>query len=433
MRVVKFLLPLAIITAGAAVFWHLTRTATPPEPLQTETRAPVVSVRAANKVTAAPQLQLFGRVESARVSALTAGVEADVVAVAVLEGDAVRRGQVLVVLDDADAALQLRARRAELADIDAQLEADEVGQRSDLAALEREEELRALSARAVDRAAQLARTKSGSEAALDQAREAHERRRLTVIQRRRAIDDYPARRRQMQARRDRAASTVRQAERDLDRARIVAPFDGRVTAVFVAPGARVGVGGRLLEVYDDSQLELRAQAPSNYLPALRRAMAAGQAVTATIPPRPQAVKRARATDTPLQLTLHRLSAQVGDGQGGVDAFFRAGDGEKLPAPGSTLAIDLALPAIDNVVVLSPDSLYGGGRIYLVQDGRLQAKTVRRLGRINAPSDDAGDGDGGRETWLLVDGDDFEDGDMILDSRLPQAINNLQVRVAPAAQ
>lgn len=419
MRVVKFLLPLAIITAGAAVFWYLTNTAAAPEPLQAETRAPVVSVRAAERVTAAPQLQLFGRVESARVSALTAGVEADVVTVAVLEGDAVRRGQVLVELDDADAALQLRSRRAELADIDAQLEADAIRHRSDLAALQREEELRALSARAVDRAAQLARTKSGSEAALDQAREAHERQLLAVIQRRRSIDDYQARRRQMQARRDRAAAAVRQAERDLGRARIVAPFNGRVTAVFVAPGARVGVGGRLLEVYDDSQLELRAQVPSNYLPALRRAMAAGQTVTATA--------------APLELKLHRLTAQVGDGQGGVDAFFRAAaGGEKLPLPGSTLAIDLALPAIDNVVVLSPDSLYGRARIYLVQDGRLQAKTVRRLGRINAPVDGDGDG-GGRETWLLVDGDDFEDGDMILDSRLPQAINNLQVRVAPAAQ
>lgn len=416
MRIIKILLPPVIITAGGAVFWYLANTAEPPQPLQAESRAPVVSVRAAAKVSAAPQLQLFGRVQAARVSALTAGVEADAVAVAVLEGDAVRAGQVLVELDEADAALRLRQRRAELADLDAQLAADEIGRRSDTAALATEEELLALQGKAVDRAARLARSKSGSEAALDQARETHERQRLAVIQRRLAIDDYPARRRAMQARRERAAAAAHMAERDLARARIVAPFDGRVTRVFVAPGERVGVGAQLVELYDDSTLELRAQAPSAYLPALRRALIDGQAVTATLHP------------SRLALKLHRLSAQVGDGQGGVDAFFRAAGDARLPVPGSTLEIDLALPALDDVVLISPNSLYGRARVYLVRDGALQAKTVRRLGRINAP----GDGGAERETWLIIDGDDFAAGDMILDSRLPQAIDGLQVRVAPGA-
>jgi len=421
MRALKFVLPPLIIAAGAFIFWYLTGTATPPEPLRAEPRAPVVSVRAAAKVTAAPTLRLFGRVEAATTSVLTAGVAADVIAVTVLEGEAVRRGQLLVRLDAVDAELQLRSRRAELADIDAQLEADAIGAQSDRDALATEEELLALQGKAVDRARRLLRSRSGSEAALEQARQAHERERLAVIQRRLAVTDYPARRRQMEARRARAAAAAQMAERDLARSRVTAPFAGRVTQVFVAPGERVGVGAQLLEVFDRAALELRAQAPSSHLPALRRALAEGRAVTATV-----------AGAAPLRLTLHRLAAQVGRGQGGVDAFFRvAGDGGGggLPAPGSTLEIHLALPALDDVVLLSPDSLYGDARVYLVRDNRLQAKTVRRLGRLESV---AGDGDGaGDGLQLIVDGADFVQGDMILDSRLPQAIDGLQVRVAPA--
>ncbi|MDD9883786.1 MAG: HlyD family efflux transporter periplasmic adaptor subunit [Gammaproteobacteria bacterium] len=448
----QFILPPLIIAGGALVFWYLSSSAPPPEPLRAETRAPVVSVRAAEKVTAAPTLRVFGRVESPTRSVLTAGVEADVVEVAALEGDAVRRGQALVVLDGADADLQLRQRRAELADIDAQLDSETVRQRADIDALKTEEALLALRARAVDRAAQLARSRSGSEAALDQAREQHERQRLAVLQRRQSIDDAPARRRQLQARRARAAAAAQQAERDLARTRVTAPFNGRVTQVFVAAGERVSAGGRLLELYDEAQLELRAQVPSGHLPALRRALAAGRTVTAVVAPAAEAVDT-NAAAAPA-LVLHRLSAQVGSGRGGVDAFFRAGDGAGdgdgdgdgvgdgaggLPVPGATMEIHLRLPPLDNVVLLSPDSLYGNARIYLVRDDKLQAKTVRRLGRIDAGAGDGagagnndgdGDGDGRGEMLLIVAGDDFQAGDLILDSRLPQAINGLQVRIAP---
>jgi len=335
-----------------------------------------------------------------------------------------------------------------LADIDAQLDSETVRQLADIDALKTEEALLALRARAVDRAAQLARSRSGSEAALDQAREQHERQRLAVLQRRQSIDDAPARRRQLQARRARAAAAAQQAARDLARTRVTAPFNGRVTQVFVAAGERVSAGGRLLELYDESQLELRAQVPSGHLPALRRALAAGRTVTAVVAPAAEAVD-ANAAAGPT-LLLHRLSAQVGSGRGGVDAFFRAGDGAGdgdgdgdgdgaggLPVPGATMEIHLRLPPLDNVVLLSPDSLYGNARIYLVRDQKLQAKTVRRLGRIEAGAGDgagnndgAGDGAGRGEMLLIVAGDDFRAGDLILDSRLPQAINGLQVRIAP---
>lgn len=415
MRIVKFLLPLLVVAAGVGMFWWLTVTAKPPEPLRPEVRAPAVSVRVAEKVTASPTLRIFGRVEAPTLSVLTAAVEADVLEVAVLEGDAVRRGQVLVVFDDVDAALELRQRRSELADIEAQLESDRIKLQSDRSALKTEQSLLALQHKAVERAAQLARSKAGSEAALDQARQDEERQRLAVIQRRQSIDDFPARRRQLQARRDRAEAALMRAERARERTRVAAPFSGRITEVMVSEGERVNLGGQLLQLYDESQLELRAQVPSGYLPALRQALAAGRTVTAVVLER----ERLGRGQQPIELVLHRLSAQVEAGRGGVDAFFRARRG-RLPVPGGTLEINLRLPPLDNVVLLSPDSLYGGERVYLVRGDVLQSSPVRRLGRLS---------DGRSEALLIVDGSDFEDGDLILDSRLPQAINGLKVQVA----
>lgn len=415
MRIVKFLLPLLIVAAGVGMFWWLTVTAKPPEPLRPEVRAPAVSVRVAEKVTASPTLRIFGRVEAPTLSVLTAAVEADVLEVAVLEGDAVRRGQALVVLDDVDAALELRQRRAELADIEAQLESDRIKLHSDRSALKTEQALLALQHKAVERAAQLARSKAGSEAALDQARQDEERQRLAVIQRRQSIDDFPARRRQLQARRDRAEAALRRAERARGRTRVAAPFSGRITEVMVSEGERVNLGGQLLQLYDESQLELRAQVPSGYLPALQQALATGRTVSAVVLDR----ERLGRGQEPIELALHRLSAQVEAGRGGIDAFFRARRG-RLPVPGGTLEINLQLPPLDNVVLLSPDSLYGRERIYLVRGDVLQSSPVRRLGRIS---------DGRSEPLLIVDGADFEEGDLILDSRLPQAINGLKVQVA----
>ena len=419
MRFLRWGAPLLILVGGVGVFLGFLVTSEAPEPLRPVNRAPVVSVQAAVVTSASPTLRIFGRMEAPTMSVLTAGVEADVVAVKALEGDAVRRGREMIVLDDVDAALATLQRQAEWAEIEALLESDRIRLQSDEAALATEEALLALAHKAVERAAQLARSKAGSEAALDQAVRDEERQRLAVIQRRQAIDDAPARRRQLQARGERAEAAVKRAERAQRRTRVTAPFDGRVTEVMVSVGDRTNLGSRLIELYDVSRLELRAQVPNAHIAALQRALDSEQPIIAV------AANPDPTHDEPLEFVLQRLSAQVAAGQGGIDAFFRArqsddGDGGRLPAPGGTLEINLTLPPLDNVVLLSPDSLYGRARIYLVRDDALHSRTVRRLGQL---SDDHG------RQMLIVDGAGFAAGDEILNSRLPQAINGLAVRVA----
>lgn len=407
-RVFQFFLPLLALAAGGVAFALFKVTAEAPEPLRPKNRAPVVSVQVVAKTTASPMFRIFGQVETADMSVLSAGVEADIVEVKVLEGNAVRQGQVLIVMDDTDATLEILQRQAELAEIKALMGSDKVKLRADKSALATEKSLLALARKAVERARQLAKSQAGSEASLDQALQDAQRQQLAITQRRLAIDDYAPRRLQLRARYDKAAAVLKRAERDRQRTRVKAPFDGRITEVMVSKGDRATRATRLIQLYDESQLELRAQVPSGHIPALRRALDAGQQIRAV----------AVENDHRISLYLHRLSASVDEGQGGIDAFFRAHRGQ-LPVPGGTLEINLKLPSVDNVVVLSSDALYGRDRVYYVRDNMLQSRSVRRLGRL---SDEQG------RQMLIVAGDGFEAGDQILNSRLPQAVSGLQVKV-----
>ena len=118
----------------------------------------------------------------------------------------------------------------------------------------------------------------------------------------------------------------------------------------------------------------------------------------------------------IALVLHRLAARVVQGQGGVDAFFRT-ESPALPALGSTVELALRLPPLSNVVSLPPDALYGDNRVYRINGDVLESVMVTRVGQH---SDTTG------EQRLLMEGGVFNDGDAVLVSRLPQAIDGLVV-------
>ena len=408
MRFPKIVLPLAMLAVGIVVAVVLQFTADVPEPLNPKDRAPLVSVHVVAKTSASPTLRVFGQVETADMSVLSAGVTADILEVKVLEGNAVHRGQEMIIMDDTDAALEILQRQAELSEIEALIESDKIKLAADRTSLQSEELLLSLTRTAVDRASRLAHASAGSEAAVDQARQDEQRQLLAVTQRRQSIDEFASRQLQLKARYDKAAAVLKRAERDRRRTRVKAPFDGRVTEVMVSKGDRATNDTPLLQLYDESQLELRAQVPSAYLPVLRNALDSDRQI------------RAEAFDggRRIRLFLHRLSASVDEGQGGIDAFFRART-EQLPVPGGTLEVRLKLPPMENVIVLSADALYGSDRVYQVLHNVLQSRTVRRLGQLIDEQ--------GRQR-LIVAGDGFEPGDQILNSRLPQAVNGLTVKV-----
>ncbi len=224
-------LPILILAVGAGGLVALVNSKPQREALEAREKAWVIDVLTIEPATVTPQLSLYGRVQSPRTANMSAAVTADVRSVEVLEGQYVQAGQTMVMLDDREAELLRAQRVAEAADIRAQIDHERQRHENDLKGREHEEMLLALSRREVKRAEKLAKRKVGSEAQIDQMRQAEERQAMAVDQRRFSINEHASRDAQLGARLARAESLLRRAELDLGRTRVEAPFDGRVSRV----------------------------------------------------------------------------------------------------------------------------------------------------------------------------------------------------------
>ena len=394
-----------ILVAGVGAYFHFKSSKQERPKIEKTTHLPVVAGRVVERQSVSPTIQIYGRVESPALSVLTAAIDADVKSVSVLEGDRVEQDQVLIQLDETDAGLEILQRKADVAEIEAQLASDRRKFEADKQALSNERALLEISSKEVERARKLAQTSAGTQATLDTALKDEQRQRLAVTLRTQSIDDFGSRQKLWQARLEKANAALRRAERDQARASITAPFAGRVVEVMVSGGDRATRGTPLLRMYDDDKVEIRAQIPARYLSQLRSALDQGESI------------KAQVRNTGEELALHRLSASISSGQGGVDAFFRSNTG--LPELGRTMGIILSLPEIESAVLLDTDALYGSDLVYLVQDQVLVSRKVKVLGFRQS------DGD----SKIIISGDGFSDTDVILSSRLPQAIDGLEVEVA----
>ncbi len=399
-------LGLMVLIAGALI---ATRPRT--EPLAVQERAWRVAVQTVEVRTLAPHLTLYGRLESLWSSQLAAPVAAEVLEVAVTEGEPVRRGQVLVRLDERDSRLRLQQREADVADAKARLASEEHRYTTDLQVLERERRLLKLQQAEVDRLRDLLRKKVGAQSAMDAARQALERQAVAVAQREQAIADHPARKAQLEAVLARAEAAREQARLELERCTVRAPFDGRVARLSTAPGRRTRVGDPLLTVYDTGAMVVRALIPERYLPRVRAALAAGEA------PRIQG----ELDGIPLRGRLRQLGGEVAAGSGGVSGLFALEGDTRALRQGRFLRLDMTLPPEESVVALPHEALYGADKIYRVdEDSRLRPLRVERLGEVR--------GEGG-ETRLLVRSPALRSGTRVVVTHLPNAVEGLLVRIA----
>lgn len=419
-RIVKFFLPILLIAAGVVGFVALKNggiggnLAVPADnaeaasaPVSNEVVWPVNVLRVAPQQQI-PEIELFGRFETPREAVLRAAISADVVDVDVFDGSKVAAGTLLVRLSDSDAALTVAERQAELDEIAALIAAEKRAHQGNLEALERERQMMTLAKRAETRAAKLAENRVGSESVLDDARAQVETSSLAIASRSERIDSYEARIAQYTARQARADAALRKAQLDLARTEIRAPFNGRVTAVDVAPGERTRVGDALVTLYDVDFVELRAQIPDRYLQGIRQAMTAGDTITAV----------ANIDGREIRLAFDRFAGQVERGRGGVDGLFRLRDGDFVPELGRTTALKLSLPSIDAVSAVPFSAIYGTNTVYKIDaDKRLRSVRIERVGSTTGEDD---------RQWLLVRGEQLQPDDLIVVSQLPSAVDGLRV-------
>ena len=406
----RWMFPLLILTLGVGGFVALWASKPQLTPLEAQQRAWIVSVETVAPGPLAPMLRLYGRVESPNVAQLSAALNADVTAVRVLEGEQVRKGDLLITLDDRDYQLLIRQREAEVQEIRSLLESETLRHENDISSLKQEQQLLELSRRAVKRAEDLAERNVGSRSNLDDTREEEARQLITVQRRKLAIREYDSRIAQLGARLARAEALRDLAQLDMQRARIVAPFDGRVTKVEVATGDRVQPGGPLIGLYDTTKVEIRAQIPTRHLRQVRDTLAGGEHLRA----------EAEVDGQVISAELDRLSAEVVRGSGGVDGLFVVAEGNDWLQLGRTIELLLDLPQQANAVAVPLEAVYGTDIVYRLAEDRMHALKVERLGELFTPE---------LGNRLLVRSPELESGDQIIVTQLPNAIDGLRVRVA----
>lgn len=408
----KKLIPVVILSVAVAVFVMLRVTRPLPDQVSPAERSWPVAVMTASVTEYQPAIPLYGQVVAPSRITLAAPVTGVIGQRPVTDGDQVAAGDLLVSIDPRDIEPLLVQAEADVSDLKAQLDNEQVRAAADRQALERERRIRDNARRQLERTETLAGNNLASRTDLDNARDAMERAELALTVRQQAVSEHPARLRSLQARLARAEANLAATRRDAERSRVVAPVAGVVSRVQVSAGDRVAAGTPLLSFYGTEDLELQARVPASYHARLQRALVSGQAAHAE-----------PAADM-ADIASFRLIGFAGESApSGPTGRFRilASSSQVSLRPGDMVPVILRLPAESGLVAVPYSALYGNDGLYRVSvAGRLQRLTVSREGEwIQA--------DG--TAHALVRGGDLADGDRIVITHLPNAVDGLKVHEA----
>jgi len=305
----KILLPILVLAIGVGAF-RVLKSSRPEQPApEVQERIWRVEVERAQPQRLAPELTLYGRVETPDLLRATASAAAWVIEVAVRDGDRVAAGDVLLRLDERDFASRIAQVEAQIAELQAQLASERNRHDTDRLALEQEQRLLTLARDAVARQERLKTQRVGAEQALDEAEQAAVQRALAVTSREQSMADHPARVRALEARLASNQARLDELELEFERATIRAPYDGIVSGVDVTVGDQVAKGAVLARMFALDSLQVRARIPAPYQAELVTALAGQGSLPAT----------AAIGDTTLPLKLARIAGEAGPS--GVDGLF----------------------------------------------------------------------------------------------------------------
>ena len=408
----KFLWPVVVVIVTAALVTLLILTKPKPESKPPQEHVWQVKAMEVQLGSHVPGLSLLGQVQSPSLVTLTAAVEADVAEVHIADGQFVKKGQELITLDNREAKQRLVQRQGELKEAKAQLDADKARNENDKAALKHEQTLLELSTKTAQRLEKLARQDLGARSQLDEALQAQARQELAVQIRRYQIEEHSARLNQINARLDQAKARVELAKLDLERTRILAPFDGRITKRHVASGQRVRMGDALVALFDVDQVEVVAQIPwSRY-----------SLVSQLLEKQGTLAAKTENSESTVTLKLVRMAGQVEESKGGVDAIFSLEDGHvESMQLGRVVKVELNLPEEDGSLIIPYEALYGLDKVYRIEEERLVATEINVLGEASST-------DGGR--YVVVRSQALEDGDQVLITKFSNAMHGLSVHTTP---
>jgi HlyD family secretion protein len=365
-----------------------------------------VSYREVVPAAMIPSVNIYGKLETEQTANLRAAVSGTVAGIHFKEGDWVERGDILLSLDDAELALNVRASRSSLQQAEAN-RATVVSNYELTRELTAHHQAQAdLAAAKLERFVSLHHQRMIADAQLDEIRQEANERAMTLARHMATLRELPHQIAYAEASVSEARTRMERAQLDMSYATMVAPFSGRVLSVDVAVGDRVSNGASMLRFADYENLQIRASIPAQTAQRIRQSLNAGVRVIA---------ETDMAGDR-YGFELSGLSGDIKSGQGGIDAFFRV-EADAVLALGTVLQLKLHLPAEQNVIPVPLHALYDNGRIYRIRDSRLEALSVERVGEYQ---DESG------SYQLLVRSALLNAGDHIMVSQLPTAVTGMLV-------
>jgi len=389
---------------GAALL--LMSTGPSAEPTQRVERAWPVSSSVVQPATLSPVLLAYGRMEAGQTATLRTRGSGTVATVLRSEGDWVEAGELLVQLDPLDAELALAAARSAQAQAQAALSSTESDFRLAQRLTEHHETQDAIAKSRLERFEHLHARRMISDADLDEMRHRAAEQSMVLARHLASVEDFPNQIALRRAALNEAEARVRLAQQDLEHTTLRAPFSGRVLTSEAAVGDRLPAGARLMQVADYQQLQLRVSLPATVAETLRPSLTAQEGVRA----------RAELGDRQVTFELERLAADVKPGQSGVDAFFSAAPDSDLLI-GSLANLQIQLPPQPQVIAVPVHALYQGDQIYLIEESRLRAVAVQRVGDYLSE-------DGSYR--VLVRAPDVGAGARLMTTQLPVAMTGLLV-------
>jgi multidrug efflux pump subunit AcrA (membrane-fusion protein) len=125
--------------------------------------------------------------------------------------------------------------------------------------------------------------------------------------------------------------------------------------------------------------------------------------------------RGRENETPYSAYIDRVGSEVDATTGGVNLYAKieTGGAETILRPGAFVEVYIDDAMFEGVARLPAAAIYDESAVYVVKDGRLEARKIKVEARIG--------GD------MLVSGA-LESGDMVATTKLPEISNGLKVEI-----
>ena len=405
----RALIGAGFITAAVAMSASIFATGPKPLPETREEKAWPVSTLAIEPARLRPSFSAHGRIEASHLARLRTDLSAQVLDVHVKAGEWVPEGALLVSLDDRESKLALAQHQATVSELAAVIRSIELEAEQIEATTDHYASMQKIAQQKLERHQNLMSERLISQALLDEITAQANQVQIQYRTHLRELEDFPNRLAAANAKLSRARALLADAQLDVEKSRILAPFSGPVLDVHVAAGDRSGMGSPLLEIADAASFELRVQIPNTYGDRFHSHLNRSTTVYAD-------------TDYGARLKLLRFASQVRSGQSGLDAYFQVTveSGAPATALGRMVAVSVKLPEEDNVVALPVQSLYENDRIYAVKDQRLKSIRIERVGELRTEQGDY---------RVLVRSPELESGQKIITTQLPRAISGLLVDAA----